>query len=83
MSLKLKSIFYRKVKAGGEDMVRINGTEVSAEGIALEEYLRECEYDPKIVAVEINGSIIKRTDFKEIVFSAGDSVEIVCFVGGG
>ena len=39
--------------------------------------------DPKRVAVEINGSIIKRTDFKEIVFSAGDSVEIVCFVGGG
>ena len=39
--------------------------------------------DPRIVAVERNGEIVKRARFAETPISAGDELEIVRMVGGG
>lgn len=35
------------------------------------------------VAVELNGDIVKRSDFDKVVVKEDDSMEIVNFVGGG
>jgi thiamine biosynthesis protein ThiS len=37
----------------------------------------------KQVAVEINGSVIRRADWPETIVGEGDRVEVVHFVGGG
>ena len=41
------------------------------------------DYDRDLIAVERNGSIIKRNDYDKTVLQDGDTVEIVQFVGGG
>lgn len=45
--------------------------------------LQELGVDPRIVAVERNGEIVKRERFGETPVSAGDQLEIVRMVGGG
>ncbi len=39
--------------------------------------------DPRTVAVEHNGEILKRDRYPEVALSAGDRLEIVHFVQGG
>jgi thiamine biosynthesis protein ThiS len=39
--------------------------------------------DPRIVAVERNGDIVKRNLFSETPIAEGDQLEIVRMVGGG
>lgn len=45
--------------------------------------LEQIGVDPRIVAVERNGEIVKRVLFAETPISAGDELEIVRMVGGG
>lgn len=47
------------------------------------ELLREIDVNPGLVAVEVNLSIIKKTDYSTCRLHEGDKVEIVNFVGGG
>lgn len=64
-------------------MVKINGAHLALDNKNLLEYLNECGYSPALIAVEINGEIIPKSLYESTVFSDGDSVEIVSFVGGG
>ena len=64
-------------------MVKINGEEKNTAGITLTEYLAGAGYDEKRVAVELNGDIVPKPQYKETILSDGDSVEVVSFVGGG
>lgn len=45
--------------------------------------LEQIGVDPRIVAVERNGEIVKRTAFAETPIAEGDQLEIVRMVGGG
>jgi thiamine biosynthesis protein ThiS len=45
--------------------------------------LEQIGVDPRIVAVERNGDIVKRTLFAETPIGEGDQLEIVRMVGGG
>lgn len=45
--------------------------------------LEQIGVDPRIVAVERNGEIVKRGRFGETPISDGDRLEIVRMVGGG
>lgn len=54
-----------------------------AEPINLLALLRQLAYKPQLVAVELNGKIVKRTDFANVIITADDKLEIVSFVGGG
>jgi thiamine biosynthesis protein ThiS len=45
--------------------------------------LEQIGVDPRIVAVERNGEIVKRTRFGETPIAEGDQLEIVRMVGGG
>lgn len=64
-------------------MVQINGKFEDVTGTSLEEYLIKNGFDSRMVAVEKNGSIIKKADYSKTMLLDGDVVEIVSFVGGG
>lgn len=53
------------------------------EGVSLLELLRQLELDPRTVVVEHNRQIVRRSDLATIQVIAGDSIELVHFVGGG
>lgn len=64
-------------------MVKINGEVRNVAGKTLAEYLATTYYDPKRIAVECNGNIVPKAKYSETILQDGDSVEVVCFVGGG
>lgn len=64
-------------------MVRINGENFDIAGKTVEKYLIETGYDVNRVALELNGDILPKSDYGKALLNDGDSLEIVCFVGGG
>ncbi|MBE6705856.1 MAG: sulfur carrier protein ThiS [Ruminococcaceae bacterium] len=64
-------------------MVKINGDELNIAGKTVADYLATTSYDPKRIAVERNGEIVPKAQYRVTVLKDGDSVEIVSFVGGG
>ena len=46
-------------------------------------FLEESGIDPRIIAVEHNGQIVKRERYAETRLGDGDRLEIVRMVGGG
>jgi sulfur carrier protein len=52
-------------------------------GSTLLELLRELAVNPEHVAIEFNGEIVPRGQYRERRLTAGSVVEIVHFVGGG
>ncbi len=64
-------------------MIKINGEELNVAEKNVAEYLTESGYDIKRVAVELNGDILPKSRYESTLLQEGDSVEIVCFVGGG
>lgn len=62
----------------------INGREKSlAQPTTLAELLTQLGYRQELVAVELNGQIIKQAQFTSITVTDADKLEIVSFVGGG
>ncbi len=49
----------------------------------LSELLLKNGYRREIIAVEINGKIVKKTDYDQTAINDGDVVEVVQFMGGG
>ncbi|MBQ8011524.1 MAG: sulfur carrier protein ThiS [Oscillospiraceae bacterium] len=65
-------------------MVKINGESIpDAEKKTVMQYLTDTGYDPKRVAVEMNGDILPKSQYESTALQDGDSIEIVSFVGGG
>ena len=64
-------------------MVKINGEYVDVSGKTVLDYLTLAGYDTKRVAVELNGDIVPKSQYSEIIFKDDDNVEVVSFVGGG
>ena len=65
--------------------VTINGeqTEVS-DGLTVTTLLTERSVSqPDMVAVEVNGTILKREEFPTTIILAGDVIEFLYFMGGG
>lgn len=50
---------------------------------ALSELLTQLGYRAELVAIELNGNIIKQADFGSTTITDADKLEIVSFVGGG
>jgi thiamine biosynthesis protein ThiS len=71
--------------AEGKVILTVNGgqREMPA-GWTLAELLASLALDPRLVVVEHNGMILRdRASFTRVALSAGDTLEIVHFVGGG
>ena len=64
-------------------MIIVNGQGIDKKSLCLSHWLLLNDYDRDLIAVERNGSIIKRNDYDKTVLQDGDTVEIVQFVGGG
>lgn len=64
-------------------ILRINGETKEFNGSCLSDMIVSSGLDPTRVAVELNGKIVPRADFKTTSLKDGDSLEIVHFVGGG
>jgi thiamine biosynthesis protein ThiS len=67
-----------------EISVMVNGAQrrVAAEASLLD-LLSNLELDPRTVVVELNREIVRRDGLGARVLKAGDSIELVHFVGGG
>lgn len=64
--------------------VRINGElKEVADGLTVAALLSSLEITAPRVAVEVNATVITRSQHASHALRAGDEVEIVTFVGGG
>ena len=49
----------------------------------LKKLLKDLKISENKVAIEINGIIIEKNKYSQVVLNKGDKVEIVHFIGGG
>ena len=63
----------------------VNGKKTNiTDGLTVSQLLvRENVKMPNMVSVEINGQILKRTEFEETILKDNDKVEFLYFMGGG
>lgn len=62
----------------------VNGEPLEMSSVeTLQDLLKKLQIDPGRVIVEINLSIIRKSEFPTFKLYDGDKVEIVNFVGGG
>ncbi len=65
-------------------MAIINGKNIeNANGMSVSDYLDSLNYNSQRIAVELNGNILPKKNFKDTIISEADKIEIVAFVGGG
>ncbi|MCI6042000.1 sulfur carrier protein ThiS [bacterium] len=65
-------------------MVTVNGKSIGlSENITVSEYLKQNQYRPERIAIELNGSILPKSAYNSTILKDGDVMEIVSFVGGG
>ncbi len=65
-----------KIQLNGDSYEINNGTNLS-------ELLNKLKIQKKKVAVEVNGVIIEKNKYLNLILSNDDKVEIVHFIGGG
>lgn len=64
--------------------MKVNGTQVVLENKqSLHDFLTNQKFNLAVIAVERNGEIIPKADYKEVLLDDEDHLEIVQFVGGG
>jgi sulfur carrier protein len=64
--------------------MKVNGTHTALTGIqSLQEFLSSQNYDITRIAVELNGEIVPKATYPNVVLNNEDTLEIVRFVGGG
>jgi len=50
---------------------------------SLSDFLADNNYDLRIIAVELNGKVVPKPAYKDVMRKDEDKLEIVSFVGGG
>ena len=53
------------------------------DGTNLNELLNELKIQKNKVAIEVNGEIVEKSKYPNLILNKGDKVEIVKFIGGG
>jgi sulfur carrier protein len=63
----------------------VNGQQVDCgDGLTVNELLIEQKVKmPDMVSVELNGQILRRTEFEQTILKDDDKVEFLYFMGGG
>lgn len=65
-------------------MITVNGNKIiDADNLKLSDFLKKEGYNPTLIAVECNGTIVPKASYEEKKLKDGDSLEVVSFVGGG
>jgi len=65
-----------KIQLNG-DVYEVNG------GTNLNELLKKLKIQKNKIAVEINGEIVEKNKYTNLILNKDDKVEIVHFIGGG
>ena len=65
-----------KIQLNGDPYEINNGTN-------LNELLNKLKIQKNKVAIEVNGEIVEKNKYLNLILSNGDKVEIVQFIGGG
>ena len=65
-----------KIQLNGDPFEIINGTN-------LDELLNKLKIQKNKVAIEVNGEIVQKDKYSNLVLNKSDKVEIVHFIGGG
>ena len=65
-----------KIQLNGDTYEIINGTN-------LNELLNKLKIEKNKVAVEVNGEIVEKSKYPNLILNKDDKVEIVHFIGGG
>lgn len=64
--------------------MRVNDEQISVDGVmTVSELLRLKDYPLTRIAIEVNGQIVPKAKYETYELHDEDTVEIVCFVGGG
>ncbi|KMZ52556.1 sulfur carrier protein ThiS [Dorea sp. D27] len=65
-------------------MLKVNGKDIGyVPHMTIALLLRNLKYEESCVAVEKNGCIVPRREYKDTVLEDHDTIEVVSFVGGG
>ena len=65
-------------------MMKVNSETLHLEApVRLSDFLVQSGYQTARVAVELNGNIVPKSQFDTVFVTDADTIEIVCFVGGG
>ena len=64
--------------------IEVNGEPREVDGgMSVADLVADLELDDRLVVVELNREIVRRTERAAVSLEPGDRVEIVHFVGGG
>ena len=72
----MNSLNVAKIQLNGNSYEVSNGTN-------LEDLLNKLKIKKNKVAIEVNGNIIERKKYSNLILNKNDKVEIVHFIGGG
>ena len=67
----------------GSREIRFNGEDRAVVSTTVAELLKEFQLESQKVAVERNREIVPHSTFDSTPINAGDTIEVVQFVGGG
>ena len=64
--------------------IQLNGKKITIkQKFSLFNLLQKYKLDKKKIAIELNGSIVKKSMYKKKLIKDNDKIEIVHFIGGG
>ena len=64
--------------------IQLNGDSYEINyGTNLNELLNKLKIEKNKVAIEVNGKIVERKKYQNLILNKNDKVEIVHFIGGG
>ena len=64
--------------------IQLNGDSYEInDGTNLNELLNKLKIQKNKVAIEVNGEIVEKNKYPNLILNKGDKVEIVKFIGGG
>ena len=64
--------------------IQLNGKQFEINiGINLNELLNNLKIQKNKVAIEVNGEIVEKNKFTNLILNKDDKVEVVQFIGGG
>ncbi|EAH5982312.1 sulfur carrier protein ThiS [Campylobacter upsaliensis] len=61
----------------------INGEKLDLKELKLMDYVKQKGLRADLIALELNGKIVPKSEFENLILKKGDKAEIVSFVGGG
>lgn len=61
----------------------INGEKLDLKELKFADYVEKIGLRANLIALELNGKIVPKSEFENLILKKGDKAEIVSFVGGG